>query len=190
MISGSSAFSKNIWKFTVHILLEPGFRILSITLLACEMSAIVWQFELSLPLPFFDFHFHALEKEMATHSSVLGCLKWWVHVLLLASSGWRPGLLLHILQRTRETLTTNRPAQNASSAEAEKSWSTPTTLMMSHRHPQLNTFNTQLLILPIPIQISSPEVFLGSAVGKPILPDALAKSLESSVTPEDLLVPS
>ena len=43
LISGSSAFSKtslNIWKFTVHILLKP-WRILSITLLACEMSAIV-----------------------------------------------------------------------------------------------------------------------------------------------------
>ena len=42
LISGSSAFSKsslNIWKFTVHILLN--WRILSITLLACEMSAIV-----------------------------------------------------------------------------------------------------------------------------------------------------
>ena len=43
LISGSSAFSKsslNIWKFTVHVLLKPG--VLSITLLACEMSAIVW----------------------------------------------------------------------------------------------------------------------------------------------------
>ena len=42
--SGSSAFSKtslNIRKFTVHILLKPGLRILSITLLVCEMSAIV-----------------------------------------------------------------------------------------------------------------------------------------------------
>ena len=29
------------------------WRILSITLLACEMSAIVWQFEYSLALPFF-----------------------------------------------------------------------------------------------------------------------------------------
>ena len=99
-------------------------------------------------------------------------------------------MLLNILQCTRKTLTTkNYPAQNVSSAEAEKSWPTPTTLTMSHRHPQLNTFNTQLLILPTPIQISSPEVFLGSAMGKPILPTALAKSLESSVTPEDLLVP-
>ena len=45
LISGSSAFSKsslNIWKFTVHVLLKPGLEILSITLLACEMSAIVW----------------------------------------------------------------------------------------------------------------------------------------------------
>ena len=42
LISGSSAFSKPsfyIWKFSVHVLLKP--RILSITLLACEMSAIV-----------------------------------------------------------------------------------------------------------------------------------------------------
>ena len=37
----------------VHILLKPGWRILSITLLACEMSTIVWQFEHSLALPFF-----------------------------------------------------------------------------------------------------------------------------------------
>ena len=46
LISGSSAFYKsslNIWKFTVHILLwSLAWRILSITLLACEMSAIVW----------------------------------------------------------------------------------------------------------------------------------------------------
>ena len=45
LISGSSAFSKtslNIWKFVVHILLKPGFRILSITLLECEMSVVVW----------------------------------------------------------------------------------------------------------------------------------------------------
>ena len=44
LISGSSAFSKtslNIWKFMVHILLSLAWRILSITLLACEMSAIV-----------------------------------------------------------------------------------------------------------------------------------------------------
>ena len=45
LISDSSAFSKpslNIWKFMVHVLLKPGLENLSITLLACEMSAIVW----------------------------------------------------------------------------------------------------------------------------------------------------
>ena len=44
LISGSSAFSKsslNIWKFMVHVLMSFAWRILSITLLACEMSAIV-----------------------------------------------------------------------------------------------------------------------------------------------------
>ena len=43
LISASSAFSKsslNIWKFMVHITVE-AWRILSITLLVCEMSAIV-----------------------------------------------------------------------------------------------------------------------------------------------------
>ena len=45
LISGSSAFSKtslNIWKSTIHILLKLAWRILSITLLVCEMNAIVW----------------------------------------------------------------------------------------------------------------------------------------------------
>ena len=44
LISGSSAFPKtslNIWKFMVHVLLKPGLRILSITLLACERSPFV-----------------------------------------------------------------------------------------------------------------------------------------------------
>ena len=44
LISGSSAFSKtilNIWKFMVHVLLKLAWRILNITLLVCEMSAIV-----------------------------------------------------------------------------------------------------------------------------------------------------
>ena len=45
LISGSSAFSKtslNIRKFMVHILLKPGLENFDITLLACEMTAIVW----------------------------------------------------------------------------------------------------------------------------------------------------
>ena len=51
LISGSSAFSKtslNIWKFTVHVLLKPGLRIMSITVLVCEMSANVQWFEYSM----------------------------------------------------------------------------------------------------------------------------------------------
>ena len=54
LISGSYAFSKsslNIWKFTYCWSL--AWRILSIILRACEMSAIVWWFEHSLALPFF-----------------------------------------------------------------------------------------------------------------------------------------
>ena len=45
LISGSTALSKsrlNIKEFMVHVLLSLPWRILSITLLACEMSAIVW----------------------------------------------------------------------------------------------------------------------------------------------------
>ena len=56
LISGSFAFSKsslNIWKFSLHVLLKPSLRILSITLLACKMIPTVWQLEYSLELPFF-----------------------------------------------------------------------------------------------------------------------------------------
>ena len=55
LISALSAFSKaslNIWKFTYCLSL--AWRILSITLLECEMSAIVWSFKHSLVLPFFE----------------------------------------------------------------------------------------------------------------------------------------
>ena len=56
LISGSSAFSKtslNIWKFIVHVLLKPGWIILSITLLACEMSALPF-FEIGMKTDFFQ----------------------------------------------------------------------------------------------------------------------------------------
>ena len=45
LISGFSAFSKsslNIWNFMVRVLLKPGLENFEHTLLACEMSAIVW----------------------------------------------------------------------------------------------------------------------------------------------------
>ena len=50
LISGSSAFSKsnlNIWNLMGHLLLKPGlenFEHYCITLLTCEMSAIVQEF--------------------------------------------------------------------------------------------------------------------------------------------------
>ena len=56
LISGSSAFSKPslyIWRFLVYILLRPSLKDLSITLLACEISAIVCGLKHFLALPFF-----------------------------------------------------------------------------------------------------------------------------------------
>ena len=56
LISGSSTFSKSslyFWKFLVHVRLKLAWRNLSITLLACEMSATVQYFEHSLALLFF-----------------------------------------------------------------------------------------------------------------------------------------
>ena len=44
LISGSSAFSKtslNIWKFMIYVQLKPGLENFELTLLVCEMSAIV-----------------------------------------------------------------------------------------------------------------------------------------------------
>ena len=44
LISCSSAFSKsslNIWRVSVHVLLKPSLDNFGITLLACEMSAVV-----------------------------------------------------------------------------------------------------------------------------------------------------
>ena len=45
LISGFSAFSKStlyIWKFSVHILLKPGWKDSERHLLNCEMRAVVW----------------------------------------------------------------------------------------------------------------------------------------------------
>ena len=56
LISGSSAFLNPVWTFGSSWYMywwSLAWRILSITLLAWEMSAIVWQFEHSLALPFF-----------------------------------------------------------------------------------------------------------------------------------------
>ena len=71
LISGFSAFFKsllNIWKFTVHVNLEN----LSITLLVCEMSAIVQQLEYSLSLPFFGI---GMKTDLMTRRFQLHMLK-------------------------------------------------------------------------------------------------------------------
>ena len=55
LISASSAFSKSslyIWKFSIQVVLKPSLKDLSITLLTCEMSAVLQQFEHSLALYF------------------------------------------------------------------------------------------------------------------------------------------
>ena len=54
LISGFSAFSEsslNIWKFTVHVLLKPGLRILNITLLVCKVVTGVQ----TCALPIYEF---------------------------------------------------------------------------------------------------------------------------------------
>lgn len=45
--------------------------------------------------------------------------------MLLASSGWRPGVLLNVLQRTEQFLTTTRnpPIPNVNSVKTEKACS-------------------------------------------------------------------
>ena len=55
LISGFSSFSKpslDTWKFLVRIMLKFGCKILSMTLLAWEMSAIVWWLAHSLLISF------------------------------------------------------------------------------------------------------------------------------------------
>ena len=55
LISSSSSFSKpslDIWKFLVRMMLKPACKILSMTVLAREMSAIVRWLAHSLVLPF------------------------------------------------------------------------------------------------------------------------------------------
>ena len=57
LISGSSALSKsslNIWKFLIHLLWKSSLENVTITLLAYEMSAILWQLE---------WHCHSLGME-------------------------------------------------------------------------------------------------------------------------------
>ena len=72
LTSGSSAFSKTTSgssRFTYWCSL--AWRILSMTLRACEMSAIVWLFEHSLALPFFGIGMKTGLFQSCGHCSVL-----------------------------------------------------------------------------------------------------------------------
>ena len=93
LISGSSIFSRSsldMWKFIAHVLLKPGlenfehyFTCMSEKAMATHSCTLVWWRSLVGCCPWvanswtrlsdftFTFHFHALEKEMATHCSVL-----------------------------------------------------------------------------------------------------------------------
>ena len=81
LISGSSAFSKLPWTSESSQFIyfwSLAWKNLCITLLSCEMSAIVWWFE------------HSLEKEMATHSSILAWrIPWTEELGGLQSTGHR-----------------------------------------------------------------------------------------------------
>ena len=77
LIFSSSALSKSslyTWKFSVMYYRSLAWRTLSITLLACEMSTIVQQFEHSLALPF-------VGTGMKTDLFQSYC-HWWVFQLL------------------------------------------------------------------------------------------------------------
>ena len=93
LISGSSVFSKsilNIWKFSVYILLKPQkhWRIFKITLLACEMSATVWQFEHSLVLPFFGIGMKTDLFQSCGHCRV-SQICWHIECITITTSSFR-----------------------------------------------------------------------------------------------------
>ena len=105
--SGSSRFMY-CWSLT--------WRILSITLLACEMSAVVWQFEHSLALPFFG-----IEMKTDFFQSCRCCwvfqLRWHIECSTFTASSYRiwsssaeipsPPLALFIVMLPKSHLTSH-----------------------------------------------------------------------------------
>ena len=79
MISGISAFYKSslyICKLSVHKLLKPTLKDFKHYLATCEMSAIVWQFDHCLALPFFGIGM----KTDLFQSSVCVCVCTYVYI--------------------------------------------------------------------------------------------------------------
>ena len=84
LISGTSAFSKSslyFWSFQFTYCWSQAWRILSITLLACEMCAIVQQFEHSLTLSFRT----GIKTDLFQFCETLFCLHVWVLVKTLST---------------------------------------------------------------------------------------------------------
>ena len=65
-----------------------AWRILSITLLACEMSAIVWQFEYSLALPFFGIGMKTDLFQSCGHCWVFSLVKAMVFPVVMYRCDW------------------------------------------------------------------------------------------------------
>ena len=91
LISGSSAFSKSSWKSGISQFMyywSVAWRILSITLLACEISAIVQQFEHFLALPFLGIGMKTDLFQSCGHCWVFQ-ICWHIHCSTLTASSFR-----------------------------------------------------------------------------------------------------
>ena len=91
LISGSSGFSKtslDIWNFQFTCCWNLTWRVLSITFLACETSAIVQQFEHSLALPFYRIGMKTDIFLSCGHYWVLE-IYWHIECSILAASYFR-----------------------------------------------------------------------------------------------------
>ena len=119
LISGSSAFSKsslNIWSSQFTYCWSLAWRILSITLLACEMSVIVRLFEYSLALPFFGIEMKTDFFQSCGHCWVFQ-ICWHIECSTFTASSFRiwnsstgiplPPLALFILMLSKAHLTSH-----------------------------------------------------------------------------------
>ena len=90
LISGFSAFSKPSWYVSKFLgsCWSLSWRILSITLLACEMSAVVWWFEYSLALPFLGIGMKTHLFQFCGHCWVFQICWHFECIILTASSFW------------------------------------------------------------------------------------------------------
>ena len=91
LISGFSAFSKtslNIWKFMVHVLFKPCWENFDDYFASVWMTAIVWQFEHSLALPFFGIGMKTELFQSYGHCSVFQ-ICWYIQCSTFKGSSFR-----------------------------------------------------------------------------------------------------